>query len=269
MRSSNPCSWPFGRAARTPVAACAVLAFAGVLSGASASPLQTTAGQVTQTPIAQPPATPHATHIRKRPSAAHPAAAPDPIAVQPVTPPEPEKPKWPAFDPASAPTVVWDSQGLSINATNASLQQILKDVATETGAKIDGMTTDQRVFGVYGPGQAKDVLSQLLQGSGYNVIMIGDQGQGTPRQVLLSARQSGAATPPVAHPAPANGDDDSEAEEPAESPEPVRPQFAPGGPPRNPQQFMQDMQRRQEQQGQQPQGQQTPTQPTTPATPPN
>jgi hypothetical protein len=187
--------------------------------------------------------------------------------VQPIPPPEPEKPKWPAFDPASAPTVVWDSQGLSINATNSSLQQILKDVATETGAKIEGLSADQRVFGVYGPGQAKDVLSQLLQGSGYNVIMIGDQGQGTPRQVLLSTRQAPTAATAV-RPNPANNDDDSEAEEPPEAPEQVRPQSFPGGgPPRNPGQIMQEMQRRQDQQQQN--GQQLPNQPPPPGNPPN
>ena len=50
------------------------------------------------------------------------------------------------------------------------------------------MNSDERVFGAYGlRSQARDVLAQLLQGSGYNVIMIGDQGQGTPRQLLLSA----------------------------------------------------------------------------------
>ena len=86
--------------------------------------------------------------------------------------------------------MTWDSQGLLIDAENSSLQQILKDFSTETGAKVEGLGTDQRVYGIYGPGQARDVLSQLLQGSGYNVIMIGDQGQGTPAQILLSPRNA-------------------------------------------------------------------------------
>ena len=100
-------------------------------------------------------------------------------------------PHWPLNDRPAEAFVVWDSHGLRINATNSSLQQILKDVSTATGTKVEGLTTDQRVFGNYGPGQARDVLSQLLQGSGYNVLMIGDQGQGVPRQILLSARQGG------------------------------------------------------------------------------
>ncbi len=57
------------------------------------------------------------------------------------------------------------------------------------------MGQDQRIFGAYGPGPARDVLSQLLDGSGYNVLMIGDQGQGTPRRIVLSARPAGPAQP--------------------------------------------------------------------------
>jgi hypothetical protein len=187
--------------------------------------------------------------------------------------PKPEKPKWPAFDQPAQASVVWDSHGLSIDATNSSLQQILKDVSTATGVKIDGITSDQRVFGVYGPGQARDVLSQLLQGSGYNVIMVGDQGQGTPRQILLSTRQS--TTPAsTARPNQANNNnEEDEADEPPSPPEqpepPVRPAFPPGVPPRTPQQIMQEMHDRQQQiqQNQQNQQQQQPNQSPPPGQP--
>jgi hypothetical protein len=136
-------------------------------------------------------------HTHTRPSAAHPltppaAAAPAPAATPAVL----EAPHWPANDRPVEASVVWDSQGLSIDAQNSSLEQILRDFSTATGAKVEGLASDERVFGFYGPGQARDVLSQLLQGSGYNVIMIGDQGQGAPRQIVLSVRQAGAAQPP-------------------------------------------------------------------------
>jgi hypothetical protein len=88
------------------------------------------------------------------------------------------------------PAITWDSQGLKIDATNSSLRQILNDVSTATGAKVEGFGTDERVFGEYGPGQARDVISQLLHGSGYNVLLIGDQGAGTPRQIVLSTRKA-------------------------------------------------------------------------------
>lgn len=150
---------------------------------------------------------------------------------------------------------MWDSQGLRINAANSSLQQILKDVSTATGAKVDGFTTDQRIFGVYGPGPARDVLSEVLQGSGYNVMMIGDQGQGTPRQILLSTRHPGDSAPAPNGAQASNNDDDSDAEEPPPPQQPPPPQnrlgFTPGGPPRTPQQIMQEMQQRQQQMQQQ------------------
>jgi hypothetical protein len=158
-------------------------------------------------------------------------------------------PKWPVNDPAGQASVVWDSHGLKIDAANSSLQGILNEVSLETGVKVEGLTTDQRVFGEYGPGQARDVLSQLLQGSGYNVIMIGDQGQGTPRQVLLSTRQATIAQAAPRYTPPSSSDDDVEPQEEqpaAQEPPATRPPFPPGTPPRSPQQF--EQQQRQQQQ---------------------
>jgi len=220
-----------------------------------------------QTPA--PESTPKPVHIRKRPSPAHPASATQAPGVQAhMVAPKLEKPKWPAFDQPAQASVVWDSHGLSIDATNSSLQQILKDVSTATGVKIDGVTSDQRVFGAYGPGQARDVLSQLLQGSGYNVIMVGDQGQGTPRQILLSTRQSTAVSTPQKPNQANNDEDNAEDPEPPEPEQPVRPAFPPGVPPRTPQQIMQEMHDRQQQiqQNQQNQ-QQQPNQPQPPGQP--
>jgi len=116
----------------------------------------------------------------------------------------------------------------------------LKDVSTATGAKVEGLGTDERVFGEFGPGQARDVLSKLLHGSGYNVIMIGDQGQGAPRQIVLSSQHSDATQAAVTK-SPTDADEDDTADsEPEEPPTPVqapqiRPGFAPGGQQRPPQ----------------------------------
>jgi len=188
-------------------------------------------------------------HHHARPSAAHRvvAPAPPPAVAAPEKPPVPD---WPANDKPSPASVVWDSRGLRIEAENSSLEQILNDVSTATGAKVDGLGTDERVFGVFGPGQAREVLSQLLQGSDYNVMMVGDQGQGTPRQILLSSRHPGESHPASGANQANAGDEDTDADEqPQESgtPAPVRPAFAPGVPPRSPQQIMQEMQQRQQQ----------------------
>jgi hypothetical protein len=147
--------------------------------------------------------------------------------------------------------VTWDSHGLRIDAQNSSLQQILHDLSAASGVKVEGMGSDQRVFGVYGPGQARDVLSQLLQGSGYNIMLIGDQGEGMPRQIVLSSRQTGNA-PEVANGGAAESvDEDVQENDVEEQPPPVpataRPGFGQGESVRTPQQVMQEMQQRQQQ----------------------
>ena len=180
--------------------------------------------------------------------------------------PAPELPHWPANDSPAKPTVTWDSQGLKIDASNASLHQILNDVASATGAKMEGFVADERVFGEYGPGQARDVLSQLLHGSGYNVLMIGDQGEGTPRQIVLSPRKAGGAPASANRPSQDSQDDDvPEQPEVEEQPPPQmplingRPPMPPQGPPgvpRTPQQVLQELQQRQQEMQQQQQQQQ-------------
>jgi hypothetical protein len=158
---------------------------------------------------------------------------------------------------------MWDSQGLRINAANSSLKQILKDIATETGAKVEGLSADQRVFGTYGPGPARDVLSELLVGTGYNVLLIGDRGQGTPREIVLSIGNSGAQLQNLHTPQPSNNDEDADTDEPQQPTEQPRPNppvnrtpFNPGGPTRTPQQIMQEMQQRDRQAQQQQQNNQ-------------
>jgi hypothetical protein len=213
---------------------------AAVLAVAQAAPAQA--------PDVAPAAAHKALRPRKRPSAAHPAAAPAQAVSATATPPKPLLPDWPVNDKPAEASVTWDSRGLRIDASNSSLQQILNDVATATGVKIEGLASDTRVFGDYGPGQARDVLSQLLEGTGYNVLMVGDQGQGAPRQIVLTARQAGGAQPAPNVSQPAAGDDDADADDQPQTPPPapVRPGFTPGAPPRTPQQL--EMQQRMQQQ---------------------
>ena len=64
-------------------------------------------------------------------------------------------PDWPINNNPSPASVVWDANGLLINASNSSLQQILGEVSTETGTKVEGLSADQRVFGAFGPGKAR------------------------------------------------------------------------------------------------------------------
>ncbi len=148
--------------------------------------------------------------------------------------------------------MVWDSHGLFIQASNSSLDQILRDVSLKTGAKIEGMGADERIFGNYGPGPARDVLAELLDGSGYNILLIGDLGQGTPRKVVLSGRPTVPAPASGNASSGASNDNDAENEQEVEQPDtnpPVQPPMpqpvvnnAPGVPVRTPQQMLEQRQ---------------------------
>lgn len=225
-----------------------------------------TSGPIGQTPppVHLPNATP--SQPSPGPHTAAPAAAQNPA--------EPMRPDWPVNAPAKKAKVEWNSRGLYILADNSSLKQILQDVSTATGVKLDSLGGDERVFGAYGPGAAREVLSELLDGTEYNVLMSGDLGQGTPRQLVLSRRSggSGQSSPVGSRNAAQNAASTAAEEEevapeepqPVEQPQaqeptqeqqqPQQPQASPlrsgfgNGSPRTPQQIVQEMQERQQQQ---------------------
>lgn len=223
----------------------------------------------------------HPAHIASKTKAHRASKKPVPAPVAEQAPPP--MPNWPVNDSPKPASVVWDASGLRINASNSSLQQILAEVSTDTGTKVVGNVPDQRVFGTYGPGQASDVLVQLLQGSGYNVLLAGDLGHGAPSQLVLTPRRAGGSTNTAAAPAPQqdmqqDSDDETveQPEQPEEQPAPQPPQgpnqnqpnYGPSGPMRTPQEIMQEMQQRQllqqqqmQQQMQQQQQQGNPTAP--------
>ena len=152
-----------------------------------------------------------------------PASTGQQAPAQPAAPHIPAAPV-PANEPPTPAQVQWDSLGLHVTASNSSLRQILTEIATRTGAKLDGTAPDDRVFGEYGPGTARDVLAQLLHGTGYNVLLIGDQGQGTPRQIVLTRRTAAPGAKPAGN-ASQDSDEDSEsaAEEPVPEEQPQQP----------------------------------------------
>jgi len=185
-------------------------------------------------------------HSRKAKSTPAPALA--------ATPQPPPLPDWPVNDKAQPPSVSWNGRDLTIAATNSSLQTILNDVSTATGVKVEGADNDQRIFGSYGPASAREVLSQLLEGSGYNVLIIGDKGEGTPRELVLSARVHISGSSAANSPSRSTADDDTP-EEP-EAPEPGNPmQHRPfgvqPGQGRSPEQLQEEQQRMQQLQQQQ------------------
>jgi hypothetical protein len=249
---------PSGGTARRPTVSLALCAASMLISGALVA-AQSGPAQTNRPPAPASTSTHKSAHPHKK-SAAVIAPAPPPAPPAPVLPPPPD---WPANDQPVAASVVYDSRGLMVVASNSSLAQILKEVSIDTGAKLEGMsadphTMDQRIYGTYGPGPARDVLKQLLDGSGFNVLLIGDRGQGTPRRIVLSP-QSGGGMPNTAHntaPQPSTDDNDSDQSPPEAEQEQPPPQPGQNGAPvpvRTPQQMIQerDRQMQQMQNGQQ------------------
>lgn len=177
-----------------------------------------------------------ATSQQALPTTAAQENAQKPAPAQQAASTQPPAPDWPINAQPKPATISWNKQELSIDAANSSLEQILTDVASATGASVDGVTKDERIFGIFGPAPARDVLAQLLQGTGYNVMMVGDGGQGLPRQIILTARSTSKA-PQGGRATSDEADDDAVPEvqyDPPPQPQPQPPQQPPMRPGFNP-----------------------------------
>lgn len=119
-----------------------------------------------------------------------------------------EKAPEPADAPAKPATVSLESGRLTVTANNSDLGEILRKVASISGMKIDGLEKSARVFGAYGPGTPRDILADLLAGSDYNFMMVGNTVDGAPRHLLLTAKNDSAPSLNPAGPGPAEPRDD-------------------------------------------------------------
>jgi hypothetical protein len=109
-----------------------------------------------------------------------------------ITPPEPP------------PLVVSFSGGLlTINSNKASLSEVLYAVHQRTGADIaiPAGAEQEKVVAAIGPASAPEVLSQLLNGSKFNFVILNSANDpAILDRVILSAKPEGPA--PAYHPAP-------------------------------------------------------------------
>jgi len=90
-----------------------------------------------------------------------------------------------------APVIRYSSGMLTIEATNSSLRAILDSLGKQTGTTVQGLIHDERIFGIYGPGNPQEVLASLLDDSGYNVLISGKSADGAPREIVLTASSTG------------------------------------------------------------------------------
>ena len=77
---------------------------------------------------------------------------------------------------------------LWITATDADLSELLKQIAAIGSMQVDGAAPAGRVFGTYGPGYPKQVLTELLIGFACNFVMTGTTQDGLPQALRLSSR---------------------------------------------------------------------------------
>jgi len=198
------------------------------------------------------------------------AAPAPPTPTPPVASPQPTQPAAPQQQqaaPAVAPSllqqpaqeaqIVFAGDTLSIHADNSSLTAILRGFAAKSGMQVEGLSSDERVFGTFGPGTPRDVLADLLNGTAYNLVLLGDLSNGAPRELILMPSTRGGGAPAAAAPEPdeAVSNDQETADAPPDVPPPTPPPpgATPGNGVRSPQQLFEQLQRmRQGQQNSQP-----------------
>lgn len=130
----------------------------------------------------------------------HRKAPPKPAVLPPL--PQGPLPQMPMdLMPAAPPKVSYQNGLLTIVAQNSTLGDILRDVHKLTGASIDiPPNATERVVTRLGPGAPRDVLASLLNGSGFNYVMVGSNSNPTAiASILLTTKPAGGATQTTAN----------------------------------------------------------------------
>ncbi len=107
---------------------------------------------------------------------------------------------------APTPTVTYQNGQLTIRADGATLADVLTQVAAKTGATIEVPPGSglEHIVEHSGPGRPNEILTQLLNGSQFNFIIVASpQHPDSPTQVLLSLQRSDTETPATVAAAPA------------------------------------------------------------------
>ncbi len=101
--------------------------------------------------------------------------------------------------PPAPAQVSYEGGLLAISAQNSTLGEILRDVRKLTGAAIEippGPGANERVVTNLGPGEPRDVLAGLLNGSSFNYVMLGSSSDpGAVASILLTAKPSLSGEP--------------------------------------------------------------------------
>lgn len=139
-------------------------------------------------------------HSKKKPK----APQPPPLPSGPTGPVQPIP-----LDAIAAvpPQVSYANDQLTINAPNSTLADILRAVRKQTGAEIEVPSAPERVVTRLGPGPARDVVAQLLNGSRFNYVLLGSPSDDAvlTKVVLVAKTGPDTITPPPSAPNPPLG----------------------------------------------------------------
>jgi len=97
--------------------------------------------------------------------------------------------------PPAPPQVSYSNGLLTIDSQNATLSQVLHSVQVQTGAAIDipAGAGSERVVARLGPGNPRDVLASLLNGSKFNYVILGEpNNSGRVQKIILLSKNSSA-----------------------------------------------------------------------------
>ena len=100
---------------------------------------------------------------------------------------------------AVPPQVTYQDNQLTIVAPNSTLADILRAVHKQTGAEIEIPSAPDRVVTRLGPGPARDVMADLLNGSRFNYILLGSpEDVNALSRIVLVAKSGVDVTPNLA-----------------------------------------------------------------------
>ncbi len=98
--------------------------------------------------------------------------------------------------PAVAPQVTYQDGQLTIVAPNSTLGDVLRSVRKYTSADIDiPATANERVVTRLGPGPAREVMAELLNGSHFNYILLGSSEDANELVRVVLVPKTGPDTP--------------------------------------------------------------------------
>ena len=101
----------------------------------------------------------------------------------------------PVIGEAAGHSVIsWDGHQLRVEAANAGMNGILREIAAKANLSLIGAVPEEPVFGTYGPGTLDEVLSALLDGVPVNMLLV-DRSGTQRKELILTSRVSGVISP--------------------------------------------------------------------------